>query len=166
MLVLGVLLVLAAAGTIAFVAVNSTAMSDVTLSAFGYTVAANHLEMFIGGAVVAAVLLLGISMISSGGRRATARRREIRKARHEADTRVARLEEEKRALQRKLEDEHTAQPDVQPIQPAASDRLVARDHNRDGHPDGRPDGHLAGHPDGRHREDRLQERRDGTTART
>lgn len=105
MLVLGVLLVLAAAGTIAFVTVNSTAMSDVTFSAFGYSVTADHLEMFLAGAVIAALLLLGISMIGSGSRRAAARRRELRQARHATDDEVARLEEEKRALERRLADE-------------------------------------------------------------
>ncbi|MBA2891492.1 hypothetical protein [Nonomuraea soli] len=134
MVVLGVLLVLAAAGTIAFVAVNSSSMSEVSYSAFGYSVSANHLEMFVAGAVVAAVLLLGIAMINSGWKRASVRRRRLREVRHEADDRVARLEEEKRDLQRKLEEEHTSRPDVQPVQPAAdhaaTDRLVHRDTTR------------------------------------
>jgi hypothetical protein len=134
MVVLGVLLVLAAAGTIAFVSVNSVSSTDATYSAFGYSVSANHLEMFVAGAIVAAVLLLGIAMINSGWKRASVRRRQIREARHEADDRVAQLEQEKRALQRKLEEEHTNHPDVQPIthpdvQPA-TDRLVHRDTTR------------------------------------
>ncbi|WP_143590127.1 hypothetical protein [Thermoactinospora rubra] len=137
MVVLGLLLVLAAAGAIAFVSVNASTTSDATFSAFGYSVAANHLEMFLAGAAVAAVLLVGIAMLNSGTRRAAERRRRLRAVRHEARDKVAQLEAEKRELERKLEEEHTAHADTRADVPAQrtavqpTDRLVHRDTRED-----------------------------------
>lgn len=120
MILLGLLLVLLAGGAIALVASEETARYIL----FGYTFEFNSFGMFIAGAVTAAVLLLGIAMISSGGRRSATRRRQARVARAEASSRVARLEEEKRELERKLEREHETQP-VPRLDPEPADRLVA-----------------------------------------
>ncbi|MEU4231333.1 hypothetical protein AB0F17_44155 [Nonomuraea sp. NPDC026600] len=120
MILLGLVLVLLAGGAIALVASEETARYIL----FGYTFEFDSLGMFIAGAVTAAVLLLGIAMISSGSRRTATRRRQARVARAETSSRVARLEEEKRELQRKLEREHKTQPVPRP-EPESADRLVA-----------------------------------------
>lgn len=120
MIVLGVLLILLAAGGIALVSLEPTATdSTATFTYFGYVLHPTHLEMFVTGAATAAVLLIGLAMISSGSKRAARRRRTLRAAKHEAHDRVSQLEDEKRMLQQRLEtddrleDRHT------------SDRLVA-----------------------------------------
>ncbi|MEW9554659.1 hypothetical protein [Nonomuraea sp. NPDC050783] len=129
MIFLGLILVLLAVGAGVVVFTEETTRYIL----FGYTFELNHVEMFLAGAVTAAVLLLGLWMMSSGARRTAKQRRSLRNARAEASSRVARLEEEKRDLQRKLEREHAAKQ--VPAQREAgrhsavpeSDRLVARD---------------------------------------
>lgn len=102
MIVLGLVLVLIATGAIVVASMEPSATAtDASFAVFGYGFTPNHLEMFIAGAVVAAVLLLGIAMVNSGSRRAAKRRRALRHNRSEA----VRLEEEKRELERKLEHE-------------------------------------------------------------
>ncbi|MFI6502429.1 hypothetical protein [Nonomuraea typhae] len=118
MIVLGLVLVLIATGAIVVAAMEPSATAtDASFTILNYSFAPNHLEMFVAGAVVAAVLLIGIAMVNSGARRASVRRRESRHNRHEA----ARLEEEKRALERRLEHEVPRQN---------HDRLVAGSHRR------------------------------------
>ncbi|MEU7893700.1 hypothetical protein AB0B45_12630 [Nonomuraea sp. NPDC049152] len=100
MIVLGLILVLIAAAAIYLVAMEP----DTTYTIFGYTFEPSHLEIFLVGAATAGVLLLGLSMIGSGSRRSVLHRRKLREARVQANDRVARLEDEKRALERKLHD--------------------------------------------------------------
>ncbi|MCK2214523.1 NADH dehydrogenase subunit 6 [Actinomadura sp. ATCC 31491] len=104
MIFLGLILVLLAVG--AGVLVFSEESTRYIL--FGYTFELNQVEMFLFGAVAAAVLVLGLWMMSSGARRTAKQRRNLRAARAEASSRVAQLEDEKRELQRKLEREHAA----------------------------------------------------------
>ncbi|MEU6713669.1 hypothetical protein ABZ897_19505 [Nonomuraea sp. NPDC046802] len=111
MILLGVILVLLAGGAVALVATEESARYIL----FGYTFELNHVEMFLAGAVTAAALLLGLWLVGSGSRRGARRRHRRRAARAEASSRMARLEGEKRDLERKLEREH-----------APGDRLVAR----------------------------------------
>ncbi|WP_188188723.1 hypothetical protein [Nonomuraea sp. SYSU D8015] len=111
MILLGLLLVLLAVGAVALVLTEETSRYIL----FGYTFELNHLEMFLAGAATAAVLVLGLWLLSSGSRRTARQRRRLRSARAEASSRVAQLEDEKRDLERRLEREHTT-----------SDRLVAR----------------------------------------
>jgi ABC-type nickel/cobalt efflux system permease component RcnA len=111
MILLGLLLVLLAAGAVALVLTEETSRYIL----FGYTFELNHVEMFLAGAATAAVLLLGLWLLGSGSRRTARQRRRQRSARAEASSRMARLEDEKRELERRLEREHTA-----------GDRLVAR----------------------------------------
>ncbi|TMS00030.1 hypothetical protein [Nonomuraea basaltis] len=111
MILLGLLLVLLAGGAIALVLTEESARYIL----FGYTFELNHLEMFLAGAVTMAVLALGLWLLGSGSRRTARQRRRLRSARAEASDRVARLEDEKRDLERKLEREDTS-----------GDRLVAR----------------------------------------
>ncbi|MFD1938361.1 MULTISPECIES: hypothetical protein [Nonomuraea] len=100
MIVLGLILVLIAAAAIYLVAMEP----DTTYTVFGYTFEPSHLEMFLVGAATAGVLLLGLSMIGSGSRRSVLHRRRLREARVQTNDRVAKLEDEKRALERKLHD--------------------------------------------------------------
>jgi ABC-type nickel/cobalt efflux system permease component RcnA len=111
MILLGLLLVLLAGGAVALVLTEETARYIL----FGYTFELNHVEMFFAGAAAAAVLLLGVWLLGSGSRRTARRRRRLRSARAETSNRVARLEDEKRDLERQLE--HDQEP---------GDRLVAR----------------------------------------
>ncbi|MET7332726.1 hypothetical protein [Nonomuraea sp. NPDC005650] len=111
MVLLGVLLVLLAGGAVALVLTEESARYIL----FGYTFEPNQVEMFLVGAATAAVLLAGLWLIGSGSRRSARRRRRLRGARSEASSRVARLEDEKRELEKRLE--HNPEP---------GDRLVAR----------------------------------------
>ncbi|MFF0770142.1 hypothetical protein ACFYUK_14740 [Nonomuraea wenchangensis] len=104
MIFLGLILVLLAVG--AGVLVFTEESSRYIL--FGYTFELNQVEMFLAGAVTAAVLLAGLWMLSSGARRTAKQRRSLRDQRAEASSRMARLEEEKRELERRLEREHAA----------------------------------------------------------
>ncbi|WP_327586481.1 hypothetical protein OHA25_05305 [Nonomuraea sp. NBC_00507] len=110
MILLGLLLVLLAGGAVALVLTEESSRYIL----FGYTFELNHLEMFLAGAVTMAVLALGLWMLGSGSRRTARHRRKLRSARAEASDQVARLEDEKRDLERRLEREHRA-----------GDRLVA-----------------------------------------
>ncbi|MEV4159411.1 hypothetical protein [Nonomuraea dietziae] len=124
MIVLGLILVLLAAAAIYVIAMEP----DTTYTVFGYVFQPSHLEMFLTGAVTAGVLLLGISMIASGSRRSAVRRRKLREARAQANDRVAKLEDEKRQLERKLheDDSPAATTDTVPRQARhTDDHLVA-----------------------------------------
>ncbi|SEG75790.1 hypothetical protein SAMN05444920_104325 [Nonomuraea solani] len=105
-------MVLLAGGAVALVLTEESARYIL----FGYTFELNHVEMFLAGAATAAVLLLGLWLLGSGSRRTARERRRMRAAKAETSDRVARLENEKRDLERKLEREHATD----------GDQLVAR----------------------------------------
>ncbi len=110
MVFLGLLLVLLAGAAAVLVATEESARYVL----FGYAFEPNHVEMFLAGAVTAAALLAGLWLIALASRRSAERRRRLRSVRADASDRVAKLEDEKRELERKLEREHTT-----------DDRLVA-----------------------------------------
>ena len=84
MIVVGVLLVLIAVGAVAFVLMAPAAISQaVELTAIGVTVNATPLASFVAGAVVVALLSLGVAMIGQGARRKAKSRRELRQLRKE-----------------------------------------------------------------------------------
>lgn len=113
MIVLGLLFVLLAAGAVVVTVMEpSTTASTASFTMFGYTVQPNHLEMFVAGAGAAVALLLGFALINAGSRRSARRRRRF----HDSQAEAARLESEKRALERKLEPDGRMEP---------GDRLVA-----------------------------------------
>ncbi|WP_433436456.1 hypothetical protein [Nonomuraea sp. CA-141351] len=111
MILLGLILVLLAGGAFALVLTEESARYIL----FGYTFEPNQVEMFFAGAAAGVVLLLGLWLLGSGSRRSAKRRRALRGAKAEASSRMARLEDEKRELERRLE-----------RSPEPSDRLVAR----------------------------------------
>ncbi|MFC7646041.1 hypothetical protein ACFQX6_39690 [Streptosporangium lutulentum] len=100
----------------------STATASFTI--FDRTVQLSQLELFFAGVAVGAVFLLGLMIMFAGMRRTAVQRRKLRASRSEARDRVARLEEEKRELERKLDET----PEVVPV--TATAPVVDRD--RDG----------------------------------
>ncbi|MFG1708775.1 hypothetical protein ACFLIM_36815 [Nonomuraea sp. M3C6] len=102
MILLGLVLILLAGGAAALVLTEDSARYIL----FGNTFELDHVQMFLAGAVAAAVLLLGLWLLGKGARRTARRRRRLRGARAETSSRAARPEGEKRA-------------------PAPGDRLVA-----------------------------------------
>jgi hypothetical protein len=90
MIVLGLLLILAAAGAALFaVMAPSAASQTIEMSALGLTLSASPLAMFIAGAVSVVLLGLGFGLISRGTRRKASSRkelRELRKAQATTDT--------------------------------------------------------------------------------
>ena len=105
MIVLGLLLIVLAGATVIAVSWDETAASTATASftIFDRTVQLSQLELFCAGVAVGAVFLLGLMIMFAGMRRSSAPRRKLRSSRSEARDRVARLEEEKRELERKLD---------------------------------------------------------------
>ncbi|MDH2429569.1 hypothetical protein [Sphaerisporangium sp. TRM90804] len=130
MIVLGLLLiVLAGAGLIA-VANDETGGVTASITVLDRTLQLTNLELFLAGAATAAVFLIGLMMLTGGMRRAGVRRKKAVAARAETRDRVARLEEEKRRLERKLEKESAATAET----PAGKHANVP-DRDGDGVPD-------------------------------
>ncbi|MFI6791031.1 hypothetical protein ACIBG4_27250 [Nonomuraea sp. NPDC050383] len=117
---LGLVLVLLAGGAVILVATEETSRYIL----FGYTLEPDHFQMFVAGAVTAAVLLLGIALMVAGTRRSARKRRQMRSARAQTSDRVARLEDEKRELERRLETERAAEDRVA-AERASADRAAA-----------------------------------------
>lgn len=103
MLVLGVLLILLAVAAAIAVAVAEPAAST-TVTVLGRDFTVTGTQMFVLGLITATLFLLGLALLWKGLRRSRVRRKELRYARLEGRERVARLEEEKRDLQRRLGD--------------------------------------------------------------
>jgi hypothetical protein len=130
MIVLGLVLVLVAVAAGVAVTVDEPSVTT-TVTVFNRTYELTSTEMFAAGVVAAALFLLGFALILSGGRRSAGRRQRLRASRLEARDRVARLEDEKRELERQLE--NTPDAPAPPPAPVATtdttdtadDRLVA-----------------------------------------
>ncbi|MBG0827232.1 hypothetical protein HS041_05590 [Planomonospora sp. ID67723] len=105
MIVLGLLLIVLAGAAVIAVSWDETAASTATASftVFDRTFQFTQLEFFFAGVATGAVFLLGLAMLLAGMRRSAVHRKRLRDSRLEARDRVARLEEEKRELERKLE---------------------------------------------------------------
>ncbi|MEV4094480.1 hypothetical protein [Streptosporangium saharense] len=96
----------------------ATAASTATFTVFDRTIQLSQLEFFFAGAVTGMVFLLGLALLFAGMRHSAVRRRKVRASRLEARDRVARLEQEKRELERKLEET----PDTTPAPVVDRDR--------------------------------------------
>ncbi|SFK04395.1 hypothetical protein SAMN05216275_11625 [Streptosporangium canum] len=105
MIVLGLLLIILAGAAVVAVSWDeaATATTPASFTVFDQTIQLSQLEFFFAGAVTGALFLLGLAVMFSGMRRSATHRRKLRSSRMEARDRVARLEEEKRELERKLE---------------------------------------------------------------
>ncbi|WP_405150813.1 hypothetical protein OG589_18860 [Sphaerisporangium sp. NBC_01403] len=110
MIVLGLLFILLAGAALVAVANDATGGVTASITVLDRTLQLSKLELFLAGAATAAVFLIGLMMLTGGMRRTGAKRRKLREARVETRDRVARLEEEKRRLERKLESEASATP--------------------------------------------------------
>jgi hypothetical protein len=113
MIILGLLLLLAAAGlSFAAIQANRSVFEDSAgvIGMFGYSVEATVGEVFLVGAAAGALALLGLSMIiggfGRGARRRMATRRELR--RQDAETREAQRQEEAEAAERAKQEKVTA----------------------------------------------------------
>lgn len=140
MIVLGLLLIVLAGATVIAVSWDETAASTTTASftVFDRLFQFTQLELFFAGVATGAVFLLGLGIMFSGMRRSAAHRRRLRTSRTEARDRVTRLEEEKRELERKLEETPAT-----PATPATATAPVV-DRDRDGVDDRAED--TAPHP--------------------
>ncbi|MBN6055908.1 hypothetical protein JYK22_28520, partial [Nonomuraea sp. RK-328] len=116
---LGLVLVLLAGGAVVLVATEETSRYIL----FGYTLQLDHVQMFVAGAITAAVLLLGLWMMVVGTRMSARRRRRVRADRAQTSDRMARLEDEKRELERRLERERADERAT--AERAAADRATA-----------------------------------------
>jgi hypothetical protein len=100
MVLLGLLLVLVAAAAVMQVSVGDGA---IPITVWERTFDLTPAELFVAGAVSAAVFLAGLFLIFAGLRRSAVKRRRIREATLTERDRVSRLEAEKRDLERRLE---------------------------------------------------------------
>jgi hypothetical protein len=114
MIVLGLLLMVLAGAALVAVANDETGGIAASITVLGRTLELSKLELFLAGAATAAVFLIGLIALSGGMRRAGAKRKKLREARVETRDRVARLEEEKRRLERKLSAESATAPAAAP----------------------------------------------------
>ncbi len=131
MIVLGLLLIVLAGATVIAVSWDETAASTTTASftVFDRLFQFTQLELFFAGVATGAVFLLGLGMMFSGMRRSAAKRRSLRASRMEARDRVTRLEEEKRELERKLEETPTT---AAPASATTTTTPPVVDRDRDG----------------------------------
>ncbi|MCT9931901.1 hypothetical protein N5079_16965 [Planotetraspora sp. A-T 1434] len=106
MVLLGLLLIVVAAAAMIEVSVNDAA-NTTPITIWERTFNLSPFELFIAGAVTAAVFLIGLLLVSGGMRRAAVKRKRLREARLAERDRVSRLEAEKRDLERRLETENT-----------------------------------------------------------
>lgn len=102
MVVLGILMILLAIAAAIAVLVNEPATAT-TITVFGRPFEVSTTQMFVLGVITTALFLIGLALLLNGLRRAGARRKELRYARLEGRDRLARLEEENRDLQRRLQ---------------------------------------------------------------
>lgn len=90
MIVLGLLLILIAAGVTVFVVIAPTATSQIIeVPAGALTISTSPLAMFLAGAVSLILLGLGYALISGGTRRKARSRKELRQLRKEQAATVA-----------------------------------------------------------------------------
>jgi hypothetical protein len=102
MVVLGILMILLAIAAAIAILVNEPATAT-TITVFGRSFEVSTTQMFVLGVITTALFLIGLALLLNGLRRAGARRKELRYARLEGRDRLARLEEENRDLQRRLQ---------------------------------------------------------------
>jgi hypothetical protein len=139
MILLGLLLIVIAGAALVAVANDGTGGVVTSVTVFDRVLQFNELELFLAGAATAAIFLLGLMIFTMGMRRMGARRKKMVAARAESRNKVARLEEEKRRLEQRLE---ASTPQTRPAPGAAPA------------PGGAPAPAEAPVPSGRHSTDR------------
>ncbi|GAA1277634.1 hypothetical protein GCM10009677_34620 [Sphaerisporangium rubeum] len=159
MILLGLLLIVIAGAALIAVANDMTGNAAMSVTVFDRVLQFNELELFLAGAATAAIFLLGLMVFTMGMRRMGARRRQLMATRRESRERVARLEEEKRRLEQRLETVTTPRPRTSPdaapapAAPTAPAGRHASDRDGDG-VDDRAERGRATQPT-RHPDDRL-----------
>ncbi len=123
MIFLGIVFVALAAGGIAgFIAENANNSATLTLGSFGTSMhGISTADVFVLGAGVACVFLLGSALLTAGVRRSVRVRRELRDWRDQQDESVQMLLAEKAQLERELARERHRATDTlvaRPISPA------------------------------------------------
>jgi hypothetical protein len=121
MIFIGIVLIALATGATAGIILDSANnTAAMTLSDFGRTVhGMSPTSVFLTGAGVAAVFLLGCMVAGYGVRRSTRIRRELRDLRDQQDENVQVLLAEKAALERQLEQARRPRTDTLVARPAA-----------------------------------------------
>jgi hypothetical protein len=110
MLVLGLLLVVLSGAVGVLLIAYNTGGEQQTVTLFGRDIAdVTVMQAFVAGLVIAALFLIGLSMILSAGRRARENRARYREARKEAKA-AARERDELAEQLRKEEDDHRHEP--------------------------------------------------------
>ncbi|RBQ21456.1 hypothetical protein DP939_01715 [Spongiactinospora rosea] len=156
MALLGLLFMVVAVAAGVVVITTDTTATTTSITVMDTTVQLSATEVFLTGVAAAVVFVIGLAMMSGGLRRSLTLRRDLRHSRGEA-RRARRLEQEKRELERRLDDSKApdtagrhaapdgssapAVPSQRPADPAPSqrpatsaaeesDRLVAGRRNR------------------------------------
>ncbi|MCG5217646.1 hypothetical protein [Streptosporangium sp. KLBMP 9127] len=141
MVVLGLLLMVASAAALVVIFADEPATATTSVSIMDRTYELTQLEVFLAGVATAVIFMLGLMLTMRGMRRTLIHRRDRRRSRAETHNRTARLEAEKRELERKLDEtpstvsgKHAgpvppprtspASP-TDPAEPTADDQLVA-----------------------------------------
>ncbi|GAA4086861.1 hypothetical protein [Actinomadura miaoliensis] len=102
MIFLGLLIVAAALVVGAAVIADNTGEAELTVFGEAVPGVAAEWQVFMAGAVVAVVLMVGATIATVGVRRAVGLRRELRELRDEHEESIQALELEKRRLEREL----------------------------------------------------------------
>ncbi len=93
MIALGLALILIAGGTTVFAVFASTTASTTTLTAFGVTISASPLAIFLAGALTVILVVLGLALISRGTRRTARKHKELKQLRKDNAIATARTAE-------------------------------------------------------------------------
>ncbi|MFI6506076.1 hypothetical protein ACIBCT_00585 [Streptosporangium sp. NPDC050855] len=127
-------MIVLAGATVIAVSWDETAASTTTatFTMFDRTYQLTQLELFFAGVATGAVFLLGLGIIFAGMKRSAARRRKLRAARAEEHDRVTRLEEEKRELERKLDETPATPATTASTTTTTTSTAPAVDRDRDG----------------------------------
>ncbi|TMQ87392.1 hypothetical protein ETD83_39890 [Actinomadura soli] len=115
MIILGLIVILAAlAVSVAVVLDNS---GDAQLTVFGDEIPGitDQWHVFMAGAVVAIVFMVGVMIVALGLKRAIGMRRELRDLRDEHEESLQTLEMERRKLQQALAQARRGMDDQQPV---------------------------------------------------
>ena len=140
MIVLGLLLILVAAGVTVFVVIAPTATSQIIeVPAGAITVSTSPLAMFLAGAASLILLGLGYALVSGGTRRKARSRKELRQLRKEQAATGATPHPEgghRSSRSDRAQKESNAEPSTEPSTDESTDE--SKDRQPERHPDPEP----------------------------
>lgn len=124
MIIIGIVLLVLALAAIGFVIYASSEADPVTLEAFGLAVETSPLVLFLAGAAVLLLALLGLMAMRAGARRSSKNRSEINRLRRvEAEAQARQAEEAKR--QGELDTRRAAEREAEAERQAAARQASA-----------------------------------------